>query len=72
VVLVIVARREESLYRYLSARFAGITGVEVILERRHAERRRQQIPRDSERRAGADRRRHRGEPHRFGFTLLRL
>jgi hypothetical protein len=72
VLLVIVARREESLYRYLTARFAGIAGVEVILERRQAERRRQQIPHGSERRAGTDRRRRRGEPHRFGFTLLRV
>ena len=70
--LVIVARKEEALYRYLCARFAGVTGVEVILERRRGERRREQIPRGSERRAGVERRRRRGESSAFGFTLLRL
>jgi hypothetical protein len=70
--LVIVARKETSLHQYLTMRFAGVRGVQVILDRRHGERRREQRPLDVERRSHRERRHRRGEVHHFGFTLVRL
>jgi hypothetical protein len=70
VLLLIVARKEKALYEYQTRRFAGHPGVEVILDRRGGERRRQSHPVDVERRRG-DRRRHRGEPSILGFTIVR-
>jgi hypothetical protein len=70
--LVIVARKETSLHQYLTARFAGIEGVQVILDRRHGERRRGHTHVDIERRRGGERRHLSGEAHHFGFTLVRL
>ncbi|TMQ14076.1 MAG: hypothetical protein E6K82_27615 [Candidatus Rokuibacteriota bacterium] len=70
--LVIVAPREVSLHRYLTMRFVGVPGVQIILDRRHGERRRAQTPHDTERRNRSERRRHRGEVHHLGFTLVRL
>ena len=40
-ILLIVARTETALYEYQARRFAGHQGVEVILDRRYGERRRQ-------------------------------
>src|SRR5438874_2539432 len=48
--LVIVAPREVSLHRYLTMRFAGVPGVQIILDRRHGERRRAQTPHGTRRR----------------------
>lgn len=39
--LFIVSRREADLFTYLSREFAGETGVQVIVDRRVGERRRQ-------------------------------
>jgi len=52
----IVSRRHPDLYQYLRERFASDTDVEVILDRRVAERRQRQSAHDGERRR-ADRRR---------------
>jgi len=70
--LVIVAPKENSLYQYLTKRFAGIRGVQIIIDRRHGERRRGHLPLDPERRSRGERRHRRGEAHHFGFTLVRL
>ncbi len=54
--LLIVARNEPELYEYLKQRFVGRPDVEVILDRRVGERRREQVATSSERRRGGDRR----------------
>ena len=54
--LFVVSRRHPDLYEYLRERFASDTAVEVILDRRLAQRRQRQTPYDTERRR-ADRRR---------------
>jgi hypothetical protein len=53
--LFIVAKRDLALCEYLAKQFAGRTDVEVILDRREAQRRQRAEPHDSERRR-ADRR----------------
>ena len=72
VMLVIVAWTQPSLYHYLTVRFAGIPGVEVLLDRRHGQRRREEASPPTERRSGNERRKVRGEAHPFGFTLVRV
>mgnify|MGYP001569806234 FL=1 len=54
--LLIVARTEPDLWRYLKHNFAGDDKVEVILDRRRGERRQRIQPHEPERRQ-ADRRR---------------
>jgi hypothetical protein len=68
---IIVPRRESSLHRYLSLRFAGVEGVQVVLERRQSERRRVQRSFSVERRR-ADRRSPRSAAQVFGVTLVHL
>ncbi|HEY7519177.1 MAG TPA: hypothetical protein VIE36_12865 [Methylomirabilota bacterium] len=50
--LFVVSRRYPDLYEYLRERFASDTAVEVILDRRIAQRRRAQAPHGVERRRG--------------------
>jgi hypothetical protein len=50
--MVIVARRHPELYDYLRERFVADPGVEVILDRRSAERRQRGLPVVNERRRG--------------------
>ena len=54
--LLIVARNQPDLWRYLKDNFAGDDKVEVILDRRREERRQRIQPHESERRQ-AERRR---------------
>ena len=54
--LLIVARNQPDLWRYLKADFAGDEKVEVILDRRRGERRQRVQPHESERRQGERRR----------------
>jgi hypothetical protein len=54
--LFIVARNRERLYEYVARAFAGNDTVQVILDRRTGERRRQQVPHEPERRRSGDRR----------------
>ncbi len=69
--LLVVHRKEAALYAYLQRTLAGVRGVKVIMERRRADRRREQRP------SAADRRR---EPRRIrlgkvlslGYTLVRF
>ena len=53
----IVSRRHPDLYEYLRERFASDDAVEVILDRRVAQRRRSQTTFTTERRRGERRRR---------------
>jgi hypothetical protein len=55
--LFVVSRRHPELFEYLRERFASDSAVEVILDRRVAQRRRRETPYDPERRR-ADRRQH--------------
>ena len=69
--LMVVTSRDRSLYEYLSRVMAQVSGVRVIMDRRHGERRRENraIPRE---RRPADRRRHRGLTQSMGCTFVRL
>jgi hypothetical protein len=49
-VIIVVARGENSLYRYTRGTFQGEPAVDVILDRRHAERRRRDVAPSVERR----------------------
>ena len=82
-ILLIVARTETALYEYQARRFAGHEGVEVILDRRYGERRRQSRPVDVtftalvaeaarlvERRCG-ERRLRSVDLHPLGFAIVR-
>jgi len=53
--LFVVSRRNQDLHQYLRERFASDPAVEVILDRRIAQRRQRRLPVDAERRR-ADRR----------------
>jgi hypothetical protein len=53
--LFIVARGHDPLYEDLRRQFAANSDVEVLIDRRHAERRQQRTPHDPDRR-GSDRR----------------
>jgi len=68
---IIVPRRESSLYDYLTARFAGVRGVQIIRDRRRDERRRGRLHVRIERRRG-DRRQQRREADVFGVTVVRV
>jgi hypothetical protein len=48
--LFIVAKQDRPLYEYLTKQFADRTDVEVILDRREAQRRQRAEPHDPERR----------------------
>ena len=54
--LLIVARNQPDLWRYLKANFVGDEKVEVILDRRLGERRQRAHPHELERRKGERRR----------------
>jgi len=82
-ILLIVARTETALYEYQARRFAGHQGVEVILDRRYGERRRQSrrvdvsfialvvdVARLVERRCG-ERRLQSADPYPVGFAIVR-
>jgi hypothetical protein len=48
----IIARRVPVTYAAVKQRFSGQTDIEVILDRRHAQRRRAALPTDADRRVG--------------------
>jgi hypothetical protein len=71
--LIVVSARSQPLFEYLSRRLAGTRDIEVILERRHGERRTAPHATAPERRR-ADRRTPRGV-QRFpliGYEIVRL
>jgi hypothetical protein len=69
--LIVVESGDRSLYEYLSRVMAEVGGVEVIVDRRHADRRRERFPVSQERRQ-LDRRRHRGAHHSMGCAFVRF
>jgi hypothetical protein len=73
--LIIVRREQAELFRHLAERFADVAFVEIVLDRRHADRRRTASPVDEERRR-AERRTPPPAPDRehwrvFGYRLVR-
>ncbi len=69
--LIVVERRSQDLYEYLRHDLTGVRGVEVIVDRRHGERRRGRHSVLRERRR-ADRRQERGVIHSMGCRFVRL
>lgn len=69
--LFIIAPRERKLYEYLRRSFVGLPEVEVIMERRRQERRRETRTPATERRR-AERRVRVGEVFALGYTAVRL
>ena len=69
--LIVVQSGDRSLCEYLSRVMAEVGGVQVILDRRHGDRRRERIPVARERRQ-LDRRRHRGASYLMGCTFVRF
>jgi hypothetical protein len=72
ILLVIVARHDAALFQYLSRSLTGVQGVEVILDRRQAERRRQRQAVTFDRRASPERRVARGERRYLGYTFVNV
>jgi len=67
--LLILDRDAIDLYRYLTRSFAGLKGVEVILDRRRRGSREDSTPAEA---PVPDRRVHHGERHPVGYTIVRL
>jgi hypothetical protein len=69
--LFVVGRDESALYENLRRELAGVSGVRVMLERRHGERRveRLNVPDDQRR---DDRRVRQGEVSSLGYTVIRF
>jgi hypothetical protein len=73
--LIVVRREQAALFRHLAERFTDVAFVEVVLDRRHADRRRTARPVEEERRR-AERRAPPAAPDRehwrvFGYRLVR-
>ncbi|MGH7309010.1 MAG: hypothetical protein ACREK6_09975 [Candidatus Rokuibacteriota bacterium] len=70
-VLLVVGAKEGALYEYLRVRLAGVRGVQIIVERRRTDRRRENgdMPGDRRKR---DRRVRRGQTSALGYTLVRF
>lgn len=69
--LVIIALKEAALYDYLRSRLIGVKGVQVMVERRRNDRRRQGRAVSDDRRK-QDRRVRRGQTSALGYTLVRF
>jgi hypothetical protein len=69
--LIVVTRSDQSLHEYLTRAMAGVEGVHVMADRRHAERRRKPRLVCGERRE-ADRRQPRGVVHSIGCIFVRF
>jgi hypothetical protein len=69
--LVIIAPKEATLYDYMRSRLTGVKGVQVMVERRRTERRRQGRAVSDDRRK-RDRRVRRGQTSALGYTLVRF
>ncbi len=70
----IVATADQALYEYLTRKFAGRPDVEVIIDRRRGERRRERLARTPERRTGDRRSRSRidDDLRMLGFAVIRV
>ncbi len=69
--LIVVRSNDTALYEYLQRRLAGVQGVKVILERRQADRRRDQLPGADEHRH-QERRMRQGQTSALGYTVVRF
>jgi hypothetical protein len=69
--LVIIALKEAALYDYMRSRLSGVKGVQVMVERRRNDRRRQGRAVSDDRRK-RDRRVRRGQTSALGYTLVRF
>ncbi len=69
--LIVVESGDRSLYEYLSRVMAEVGGVQVIVDRRHGDRRQERVSVSHERRQ-LDRRLHRGASHSVGCTFIRF
>jgi hypothetical protein len=69
--LLVIHPKETGLYAYLQRTLAGVRGVKVIMERRQADRRREQHPSDADRRR-EQRRLRQGKVLSLGYTLVRF
>jgi len=69
--LLIIAPEEAKLHRYLMQSFSGVKGIEVIVDRRRGDRRREAQPYSNDRRAG-DRRIHTPRSHGLGYQTVRF
>jgi hypothetical protein len=69
--LIVIKRRDQSLFEYLTRAMVEVEGVHVMVDRRHGERRRAARPMPGERRQ-ADRRQSRGAVHSMGCTFVRF
>jgi hypothetical protein len=69
--LIVVRRREQTLYDYLQSRLTGVRGVKVILERRAGDRRHTAHVPSSDRRR-LERRLRPGQASSLGYTIVRF
>jgi hypothetical protein len=69
--LIVVRRREQTLYDYLQSRLTGVRGVKVILERRAGDRRHAAYVPSSDRRR-LERRLRPGQASSLGYTIVRF
>ena len=69
--LIVVRPNDTALYKYLQRRLAGVKGVQVILERRQADRRREPRRVGNEHRH-QERRIRQGKIFALGYTLFRF
>ena len=69
--LLVVSPKESALYEFLQRRFAGVSAVQVLVERRRGERRRARQSAPEERRR-AERRVRQGEAYALGYTVIRF
>jgi hypothetical protein len=72
ILLVILPRHDLPLYQYLARRLSGVEGAQIILDRRHGQRRRATQPAAVERRSGVERRQGLAEERFSGYTFVRL
>ena len=69
--LFVIAPNEQKLYDYLSRSFAGLSNVDVIMERRRRDRRRESRSCATDRRT-TERRTLRGERYALGYQTIRF
>jgi hypothetical protein len=69
--LIVVRRREQTLYDYLQSRLTGVRGVKVILERRAGDRRHAAYVPSRDRRR-LERRLRPGQASSLGYTIVRF
>jgi hypothetical protein len=69
--LIVVRRQDQALFDYLERRLVGVRGVEIILERRTGDRRRQ-VRKPAVERRRLERRLRPGHMSALGYTIVRF